>query len=169
MTRTAPPPLGPVGLLTASLSLAALGGRRRPNRRSEVRRSLYMACRVRRLRDLRWVADRLLDLSPQGMLALSDEVLEPGAELFVSFRATELPLWFDTRAVVARVIQDRRVNDTGRAIGLRFLTLPAVSRVILRGHLRKTAMTEPRRARPLDLGPAADPDYAQIVKDILEG
>jgi hypothetical protein len=102
------------------------------------------------------------------MFVLSDEIIDPGTELFVSFRATELPLWFDTRATVARVIAGRRMGDDGRGFGLRFRSLPAVSRVILRGHLRRAPRPAPQRwAGAVPTRP--DPDYARIVKDILEG
>jgi len=138
-----------VRLLTPSVTRSAHGGSS-VNRRGEIRRGLYLGCRVRKLTSLALVGDRSLDLSPQGMLVLSDEWLEPGDELFVSFLATNLPIWFDTRATVARIIEGRRPGDRGRALGLRFQTLPAVSRLILRGHLRKIPPPLPQRQRPQD-------------------
>jgi hypothetical protein len=116
----------------------------------------------------RLVGDRTVDLSPEGMLILSDEEVAYGAELVVSFQATELPIWFDTLATVTRVVEGRRPGDTGRALGVHFETLPSVSRLILRGHLKRHPPTLPRRERPVELLPT-DPDYAQIVKDIWEG
>jgi hypothetical protein len=116
----------------------------------------------------RLVGDRTVDLSPEGMLILSDERLDQGTELVVSFQATELPIWFDTLATVTRVVEGRRPGDAGRAIGVHFETLPAVSRLILRGHLRRHPLTMPRRDRPVELL-SPDPDYAQIVKDIWAG
>jgi hypothetical protein len=164
-----PPPLfQSLRLLTPSLGRAACG-RIAPNRRGEIRRSATLGCRVRRLDSLRLVADRTLDLSPQGMLVISDERMDEGAKLMISFQATELPIWFDTQATVARIIQGRRPGDVGRALGLRFDTLPAVQRLILRGHLRKHPLALAQREPPSDLRRKQDPDYAQIVKDILEG
>jgi hypothetical protein len=116
----------------------------------------------------RLVGDRTLDLSPQGMLVLSDEQLDWGTELVVSFQATELPIWFDTLASVTRVVEGRRPGDAGRALGVHFETLPAVSRLILRGHLRRHPPTLSRRERPVELMPQ-DPDYAQIIRDIWAG
>jgi hypothetical protein len=138
-----------VRLLTPSVARSGYDGRT-VNRRGEIRRGLYLGCRVRKMANLSLVGDRTIDLSPQGMLVLSDEWLELGDELFVSFLATDLPIWFDTRATVARVIEGRRPGDRGRALGLRFQTLPAVSRLILRGHLRKIPPTLPKRERPED-------------------
>jgi hypothetical protein len=112
--------------------------------------------------DWRLMGDRTLDLSPQGMLVLSDERADEGLDLVVSFQATELPIWFDTCAKVRRVVEGRRPGDSGRALGIHFETLPAVSRLILRGFLRRHPMTPPRRELPLDL---AHPrvDYAAQV------
>jgi PilZ domain len=154
-------------LLTPSLARAACG-RLPPNRRREIRRSATIGCRVRRVETSRLVGDRTLDLSPQGMLLMSDEGILEGSQLMVSFMTTELPIWFDTEATVTRVVQGRRPGDLGRALGLRFDTLPAVSRLLLRGHLRKHPTSPAQREPPLELA-KRDPDYAQIVKDILEG
>jgi len=104
------------------------------------------------------------------MFVLSDERVEPGTDLLVSFRATDLPIWFDTRATVARVVAGRRLGDDGRGFGLRFQGFPAVSRLILRGHLRRAPRAAPQRWPGVPARqPNADPDYAQVVKDILEG
>ncbi len=154
--------------LTPSLSRAACG-RLPPNRRREMRRSAALGCRVRRSDSNQLLGDRTLDLSPQGMLLMSDERVDEGSEVLVSFMATELPIWFDTRATVARIVQGRRPGDVGRAIGLRFDTLPAVSRLLLRGHLRKHPLAQAQREPPIELTRKKDTDYAQIVKDILDG
>jgi hypothetical protein len=138
------------------------------NRRGEIRRSVYLGCRVRRITNRGLVGDRSLDLSPQGMFLLSDENLEPGAQLLVSFQATDLPIWFDTQATVARLIAGRRLGDDGRGFGLRFRSLPAVSRIILRGHLRKAPRAAPQRW-PAPMPNRREPDYAQLVRDIAEG
>jgi hypothetical protein len=154
-------------MLTPSLRSAACNGPP-PNRRGEMRRATRLGCTVRRMDTWRLVGDRTLDLSPQGMLVLSDERLDWGTELVVSFQATELPIWFDTLASVTRVVEGRRPGDAGRAIGVHFETLPAVSRLILRGHLRRHPPTLSRRERPVELV-SPDPDYAQIIKDIWAG
>jgi PilZ domain-containing protein len=165
--RPPAPHVGPVRILTPTLAGAA--DRTSPgNRRGEIRRSVYLGCRVKRVTSSGLVGDRSLDLSPQGMFVLSDENLEPGAELVVSFQATDLPIWFDTRATVARLVAGRRLGDDGRGFGLRFRTLPAVSRIILRGHLRKAPRAAPQRW-PVAAPQSKDPDYAQLVRDIFEG
>jgi hypothetical protein len=153
--------------LTPSVTRASCNGPP-PNRRAEIRRVTRLGCVVRRVDTWRLVGDRTLDVSPEGMLVLSDERLAAGTELVVSFQATELPIWFDTLATVSRVVEGRRPGDAGRALGVHFECLPAVSRLILRGHLRKHPMAQPRREPPIELIPP-DPDYAQLVKDIWAG
>jgi hypothetical protein len=152
-------------MLTPSLTRAA-ADRLPYSRRREVRRSVRLACHARRMDDWRLVGDRVLDLSPEGMLLLSDERVEEGATLVVSFQATELPIWFDTCATVARIVQGRRPSDTGRALGVHFDTLPAVQRLILRGHLRALPQTTAQRDLPFDVA-RAHIDYAGEVQRIL--
>jgi hypothetical protein len=158
--------------LTPSVTRAANAGPA-PNRRREIRRATRLGCRVRRVDTWGLVGDRSVDLSPQGMLLVSDETIDPGVDLVVSFQATELPIWFDTLATVTRVVEGRRPGDSGRrALGLHFETLPAVSRLILRGHLGRYPSTFASREPPLYLslpGRSESRDYARIVKDIWEG
>ena len=122
----------------------------RKNERREVRRAVAMTCQIVRERDFRLVADKALDVSPDGMLVATDTELEPGENVFVSFRATELGIWFDTEARVARLVRGRRPGDKGRGVALRFSTLPRVKRFILRGHLRNVPPPVPRRAQRID-------------------
>jgi hypothetical protein len=157
-------------LLTPSLARAACG-RMPTNRRREMRHAVRLGCRVRRVEDWRLLGDRTVDLSPQGLLLLSDEYVDEGTSLVVSFQATELPIWFDTCATVTRIVQGRRPGDAGRALGVHFDTLPAVSRLILRGFLRKMPPIQPKREPPLEAARAQDDarvDYAATVRRIFE-
>jgi hypothetical protein len=97
---------------------------------------------------------------------LSDERAEEGMDLVVSFQATELPIWFDTCARVTRIVEGRRPGDSGRALGVHFETLPAVSRLILRGFLRKHPAAPPQRELPIDLTHPII-DYASEVRPIF--
>ena len=154
--------------MSPSVARAACG--RLPiNRRHEIRRSVRLACRVRRVDDWRLVGDRSVDLSPQGMLVLSDERVDEGVDLVVSFQATELPIWFDTCATVTRIVEGRRPGDRGRALGVHFETLPSVSRLILRGFLRKLPSTYATRELPPDVQAEVDAgfDYADVVRSLL--
>jgi hypothetical protein len=137
------------------------------NRRREIRHAACLSCTVRR-KGWQLIGDRMVDLSPRGMLFLSAEPVDVGARLLVSFRATELAIAFETRATVARVVQGRRRDDTGRALGLRFDSLPAVSRLILRGHLRRVPCSVARREPPPEFALQGAPvDYAGMVQRVL--
>ena len=122
----------------------------RRNDRREVRRAMGITCQVVRERDFRLVAERALDLSPDGMLVQSEAELEVGESLIVSFKATQLDLWFDSEARVARIVKGRRDGDHGAGIGLSFSTLDRVKRLILRGHLRRVPPPLPRRMQRID-------------------
>jgi hypothetical protein len=128
-----------------------------------MRRSIRLGCRVRG-KNGRLVGDRTVDLSPQGMLVLSDDRLDDGEEVLVSFRGTEFGLWFDTAATLTRLVQGRRPTDRGRAIGLHFTSLPAVARLILRGHLRKVPLVVPQREPPPERRPY---DYAEAIRQAM--
>jgi len=120
------------------------------NDRREVRRAVGLTCQVVRERDFRLIADQAIDLSPDGMLVASDHDMAIGESLIVSFKATQLGLWFDTEASVARVIKGRRPGDRGAGVGLSFSTLDRVKRLILRGHLRRVPPPLPRRSQRID-------------------
>lgn len=120
------------------------------NDRREVRRAVGLTCQVVRERDFRLIADQALDLSPDGMLVASEHDMAVGESLIVSFKATQLGLWFDTEASVARIIKGRRPGDRGAGIGLSFSSLDRVKRLILRGHLRRVPPPLPRRTQRID-------------------
>ena len=131
------------------------------NERRELRRRVTLACRVVRERDFRLLGSHAIDLSPDGMLVMSILDAEPGEELLVSFRATELGIWFDAEGTVARVVRGRRPKDRGRGLGIRFTQFDPVSRLVLRGHLRRTAPPVPQRTARID--------YAATVRRIAIG
>jgi hypothetical protein len=122
----------------------------RRNERREVRRAVGLACSVVRERDFRLIADTAVDVSPDGMLVSTEHDLEVGESLIVSFRATQLGLWFDSEAQVARIVKGRRGGDRGAGVGLTFSSLDRVKRLILRGHLRRVPPPLPRRTQRID-------------------
>jgi hypothetical protein len=122
----------------------------RKNERREIRRALRFECSVVRERDFRFVAREAIDVSPDGILVSTYEQLDPGESVIVSFCATELGLWFDTEASVARIVRGMRYGDRGPAIGLTFSSLSRVKRFILRNHLRRIPPPVPRRTQRID-------------------
>jgi hypothetical protein len=131
----------------------------RKNDRREIRRALRLHCRVVMPWAKSVVADTSFDLSPEGMLVRAIEPLYVGDKVEVAFRATDLGIWFDTEAHIARIIHGRRPGDHGRCYGLAFDSLSAVQRLILRGHYRRVPPPLPRRAQRID--------YAATVGRIL--
>jgi hypothetical protein len=129
--------------------------------RRAIRKAYRTTCRVHRESDFRLVGDEALDVSPDGMLVVSESDMKLGEECIVSFRATELGLWFDSVATITRVVRGRRPGDPGPAIGLRFDTMDAVHRLILRGHLRKIPPPLPKREQRID--------YAATIHKIAFG
>lgn len=121
----------------------------RKNERREVRRAVRIKCQVVRERDFSLVSEHAIDVSPDGMLVATDVGdLEPGENVFVTFRATALDIWFDAEAKVRRIVRGRRAGDRG--VGLEFSNLPRVKRLILRGHLRRVPPPLPRRPPRID-------------------
>ena len=129
-------------------------------RRQEMRRALDFACHVVRERDFKMIGGKALDVSPDGMLVSVTRPVPIGESVIVSFRATDLGLWFDTDATVTRILRGRRPGDPrGLALGISFGSLETVSRLILRGYLKRFPPPLPRRALVID--------YAKTVSKLL--
>jgi hypothetical protein len=139
-----------------------------PNRRSEIRHRVSIGCAIER-EHWRLFVGQALDLSPDGMLIRCEARIDPGSGLIVSFKTTELGVRFVTRATVTRVVLGRRRGDEGRAVGVRFVGLSAVSRLVLRGMLHAFPPAPALRAPPPRLTRMAggDVDYASVVDSIL--
>jgi hypothetical protein len=132
----------------------------RASGRQTTRRAAPVTCCVVRESDGRIIGRRGFDLSPEGMrVELLDFDVDRGDFLHVCFQATQLQKWFYTDAIAARVLQGRRPQERGRSLGLRFESLDAISRLILRGALRKVPPVLPVRERRID--------YAATLMKIL--
>jgi hypothetical protein len=132
----------------------------RASGRKTIRRAVEIDCCVVRQADGRILGQRAFDLSPYGMrVALKDVDVDPGDLLHVCFRATQQQRWFVTDGRAARILHGRRPKDRGRSVGVRFETLDALSRLILRGALRKVPPPLPTREQRID--------YAATVLSIL--
>jgi hypothetical protein len=159
----APPP---------TFALPARSTRRylRIERRGELRHAVSIGCVLER-EYWRLFAGQIIDLSPEGMLVRCEARLDVGAELVVTFKATGMGVRFVTRAVVTRVVAGRRRSDEGRAVGMRFVGLSAVSRLILRGILHASPPAPASRELPPEPMPAAegeeDVDYASMIAAAL--
>jgi c-di-GMP-binding flagellar brake protein YcgR len=130
----------------------------RKNDRKSTRHHVRIDCQVVRENDFSLVGHRTLDLSADGMLVRTADDVTIGEKMLVSFQATPLGLWFDAQAEVMRLIHNRRPEDEGPAFGLRFVDMPSVARLILRGHLRRVPPPLPQRPRRID--------YAATIREI---
>ncbi len=128
------------------------------NDRKTTRHALRLPCQVVRDGDFRLVGERTLDVSSGGLLVRSHAEVKIGDNVIVAFQATPLGLWFESQAKVTRIIKGRRPGDNGRAFGVRFTDMSSISRLILRGHLKRVPPPVPKRPRRID--------YAASIKQI---
>jgi PilZ domain len=118
--------------------------------RRALRRAIRVDCQVVRERDFRLVGSRGIDLSPKGMLVLTQEPILTGEPLFVSFRLPQGLYWFDSQATVARVVHGRRPGDVARCFGVEFETLDPDCQWFLGLALRGVAPPIPKREPRID-------------------
>lgn len=128
--------------------------------RREIRRAVQIPCMLMRARDRRVIGTRGLDLSPDGMLVGALDEVTPGEPMLVTFTFTPFHLPFRAEGQVVRVLHGRRVKDKMPAVAVRFEDFDPVSRLILRGHLRRIPPVLPARARRID--------YAATITRLLE-
>lgn len=130
------------------------------NDRKVMRHAATLACEVVREADFCRIGTRTLDVSTAGMrVALDDcDEIALGDALFVALQVTPFGLWLDARARVARIVHGRRPTDRGAEIGLHFEDFSAVSKLILKGAVRKVPPPVPTRARRVD--------YAKTVRAV---
>jgi hypothetical protein len=89
--------------------------------RRAVRRAARTRCQAVATQGFRLLGERVLDLSPRGMLVACDESVSLGEQVIVSFRAPGAQaLWMDAEAEIARIINGFRPADPGYCIGLDF-------------------------------------------------
>jgi hypothetical protein len=132
----------------------------RANARRDIRHAVNLSCSVVREKDSKLASLRAVDLSPDGMrVELRDVDVEAGDRFFVCFRTTDFGIWFYTDAFAARLLRGRRPGENGRSLALRFGSLSAVSRLCIRGALRRLPPHLPQREPRVD--------YAATVGRIL--
>ncbi len=128
------------------------------NERRVVRRAVRVECQIVCELGLRTIDHITLDISPEGMLVVCGDDIRIGEKVLVSFRAPRTPIWFHAEGRVMRVVQGRRPNDRGRALGLRFENAEPSMR---------SALTELLRGVPPPV-PARNirPDYVATIMNV---
>ena len=91
-----------------------------PRSRRPIRHTAHIACQVVRERDFRLVADRVANLSLNGMLVGPADPVLTGEKIIDSFPSPVDGLWIDAQATVTLVLHGRRPGEYRRALGLEF-------------------------------------------------
>jgi hypothetical protein len=112
-----------------------------------VRHTAKIDCQVVRLRDFRLIADRIEDISSEGMLVSPADPVLTGEEVMVAFRVPGLADWVDAEAVVTRVVHGRRPGEMRRELGLEFVHMNRWSRLLLNSFARRLPPIPPRYRR----------------------
>ncbi|MBX3231057.1 MAG: PilZ domain-containing protein [Labilithrix sp.] len=112
-------------------------------RRNVTRREVLLPCQAVREHDFKLIADRMLDLSTDGMLVPLRRQVLTGEPIIVSFSIGGM--WIDAEATVARIVHGRRPGDDGIAAGLVFDPLSPSARSALAGYLHGRREPLPRR------------------------
>lgn len=122
-----------------------------PQRRTELRRGVSVACEAVAGYGFRLLGQRALDVSSTGMLIETHGAYARlGEEVFVSFQPPRSRLWVDAVAKVARVVKGRRKSDRALAVGLSFVDMDPADRAILAAKLRGHPPPVPGRKLPID-------------------
>jgi c-di-GMP-binding flagellar brake protein YcgR len=119
--------------------------------RRTMRRAVNIACQVVRERDFKLLGDWTIDLSPEGMLVFTRDVVLTGEEVIVSFPVPRSRVVIDTVATVARVVHGRRPTDRNRrALGISFESIEPEHQRLLRASLRRIPPPLPARQPRID-------------------
>jgi hypothetical protein len=116
----------------------------RPSSRRSPRHATNIVCQVVRLSDFRLVADRISDISPQGMLVNPADPVLTGEPILVSFRVPNWGRWVDAEGTVARVVHGRRPGDGPRCLGIELGLLSDKQRFVLDQAMRWMPVAPPR-------------------------
>ena len=121
------------------------------SQRRTMRRAVRVDCQVVRERDFRLLGDWALDLSPDGMLVVTRDVVLTGEEVIVSFPIPRTRVIIDAVATVARVVHGRRPSDRHRrALGIAFDSIDPELERLLRASLRHIPPPIPSRMPRVD-------------------
>lgn len=89
--------------------------------RRAVRRAVRIECQAVHLNEFQLFGERVLDLSPVGMLVSCNRTTQLGDDVLVSFKTPgDEAEWLEAEAEVARVVRGYRAADRGYCAGLRF-------------------------------------------------
>jgi hypothetical protein len=117
--------------------------------RRAVRRAFRTRCTAVATREFTFLGERVLDLSPRGMLLACEAPAQVGDDVIVTFRAPGRDtLWMDAEAEVSRVIHGLREGDPGYCVALDFTYFEKSARHELLCRLAGTPPPIPQRRGP---------------------
>src|SRR5687768_5601600 len=97
--------------------------------RRAVRRAVRARCQVVSAAEFDLIGERLLDVSPAGVMLACDVPVALGESMVLTFQAPgREPVFIDAEAEVARVVYGYRTGDPGYCAGLRFTYLERAAR-----------------------------------------
>jgi len=120
------------------------------SQRRAIRRATTVECQVVREHDFKLIGRWGLDVSPDGMLVVSDTRVLTGEDVIVSFRVPRTCGWLDCEATVARVVHGRRPTDRARGLGLEFHSLGRDTKSALDAAMRRIPPPLPAREKRID-------------------
>jgi hypothetical protein len=133
--------------------------------RRAVRRAVRTHCQLVGVEEFRLLGERVMDLSPRGMLVACDRSTRIGADMMVSFKVPGRDeLWLDAEAVVARIIEGQRFGDVGYCAGLDFTYFEKVARNELLTRLAGYPPPLPRRRLRTAHERVSGPYWAEAVQ-----
>lgn len=118
--------------------------------RRSLRRAVDVTCYVVRVPSLEVVGERAIEMSPHGMLILSDEACSIGETLLVTFDVPGTERTITTAARVARLAPGRRSTDPGKGFAIEFEKLDGETARMLRDALSNLPEAEPKRPARVD-------------------
>ena len=96
-------------------------------------------------RGFRWIGDRVVDLSQNGLLVRSASAVRVGESVCFSLRLPRGSSWIDGTGTVARIIHGKRATDSGRCIAIHFDPLDPAYRSLLHANLVRLPLTRAAR------------------------
>jgi len=134
--------------------------------RRAVRRAVRTSCQAVEMDAFRLFGERVLDLSPRGMLVRCDGDARVGDSVIVSFQTPGLDcLWLEAEAEVARIVQGYRTGDRGPSAGLTFTYFEKSARNELLSRLAGLPPPVPQRR----LRTARDRAWSQRLAPRVQG
>lgn len=86
--------------------------------------------------DFRFLGDKVLDMTPHGLLVACDTGVRLGEEVLISFQAPRTGEWIDAEGRVVRVIEGFRQWDPGYCVGVQLTHIELPTRMRLHELLR---------------------------------